>query len=89
MLNEGQIKINELLCLVQQLPQTKTKSIPAERRNNIPFSMVMKWWNSCKSVFIKHLRMGTARMKEHENRDEEKQERVKMGISKVGKKIKH
>ena len=43
--------------------------------------------NSCKSVFPKHLRMGTAKIKEYkETEEEEGQERVKMERNKVGKK---
>ena len=61
---------------------TKTKSIPGEQ---VPFSIAIEKVELMQECFYKHLRMGTARMKEDKETEQDKQKRVKIE-SKVGKK---
>ena len=78
---EGRVKITEIILIVfssTALPN-QTKSIPVERRNNVSLTMAIEKVELVQQCFSKHLRIGTARMKEYrEIQEEEKQERVKM-----------
>ena len=59
-------------------------SIPGELRKQVPFGMAIENVELMHECFPKHFRMGTARIKEHNETDEDgKQKRVKMESRKV------
>ena len=87
-LNKVKLKIKHftviLLLLFYSVSPTKTKSIPGDRRKQVPISMAVENGELMQECFHKHLRMGTARMKEDkETEEEDKEKRRKMERSRV------